>query len=103
MLRPSLLPNPQIWVLFVCVAIHAGLAAIQRPAFESFIQKVVPAEHMAAVMALNSIRWSIGAIISISIAGVIAVTLGPAVAYAIDLVTFAGTFIRGTRSRGSVA
>src|SRR5687767_12115270 len=23
----SLLPNPQIWVLFLCVAIHAGLAA----------------------------------------------------------------------------
>lgn len=87
----ALLPNPQVWVLFLCVAAHAGLAAIQRPAFESFIQKVVPAEHMPAVMALNSIRWSIGAIISVSIAGVIAVTLGPAAAYAIDLVTFAGT------------
>ena len=91
LLANSLLPNPQVWVLFLCVAIHAGLAAIQRPAFESFIQKVVPAEHMAAVMALNSIRWSVGAIISVSIAGVVAVTLGPAVAYAFDLVTFAGT------------
>jgi MFS family permease len=87
----ALIPTPQIWVLFVCVAIHAGLAAIQRPAFESFIQKVVPAELMPAVMALNSIRWSIGAIVSFSVGGVVAVTLGPAFAYGLDLVTFAAT------------
>ena len=87
----SLLPSPRIWVLFVCVALHAGLAAIQRPAFESFIQKVVPAELMPAVMALNSIRWSIGAIVSLSVGGVVAVTLGPSFAYAFDLVTFVAT------------
>lgn len=87
----SLLPRPQIWVLFLCVALHAGLAAVQRPAFESFIQKVIPPELMSAVMALNSIRWSIGAIISPAIAGIIAVKLGPSIAYALDLLTFAGT------------
>lgn len=87
----SLLPNPQVGVLFVCVAAHAGLAAIQRPAFESFIQKVIPPELMSAVMALNSIRWSVGAIVSPAIAGIIAVKLGPSIAYALDLITFAGT------------
>ena len=87
----SLLPPPQVWVLFVCVALLAGLAAILRPAFESFIQKVVPAELMPAVMALNSIRWSLGAIVSLAIGGVVAVTLGPSFAYAFDLVTFAAT------------
>src|SRR3954454_19379762 len=34
----ALLPQPQIWILFVVVGLHAGLAALQRPAFESFIQ-----------------------------------------------------------------
>ena len=87
----SLLPSPQIWILFVCVAIHAGLAAIQRPAFESFIQKVIPPELMSAVMALNSIRWSLGAIISPAVAGIVAVSLGPSFAYAFDLVTFVAT------------
>lgn len=87
----SLLPSPQIWILFVCVAIHAGLAAIQRPAFESFIQKVIPPELMSAVMALNSLRWSIGAIISPAIAGIVIVSLGPSFAYAFDLVTFGAT------------
>jgi MFS family permease len=87
----SLLPNPQVWVLFLCVAAHAGLAAIQRPAFESFIQKIIPAELMAAVMALNSIRWSLGAIISPALAGIVATQFHPAVAYGFDLVTFVGT------------
>lgn len=91
LLANSLLPKPQIWVLFFCVALHAGLAAVQRPAFESFIQKVIPPELMSAVMALNSIRWSVGAIVSPAVAGVIAVKLGPSIAYALDLVTFAGT------------
>src|SRR5688572_9744658 len=46
---------------------------------------------MPAVMALNSIRWSIGAIVSLSVGGVVAVTLGPSFAYGFDLVTFAAT------------
>jgi len=87
----SLLPTPRIWLLFVSVAMHAGLAALQRPAFESFIQKVIPAEMMSAVMALNSIRFHIGMIVGPAVAGVIATQLSPTVAYSIDLVTFAAS------------
>jgi MFS family permease len=87
----SLLPNPQIWVLFLCVAIHAGLAALQRPAFESLIQKLIPPDLMSSVMALNSIRFTLGAIGGPAIAGILAVTVGPWLIYAFDLVTFAGT------------
>ena len=88
LLLNSLLAEPHVWVLFLAVAMHAGLAALQRPAFESFIQKVIPAEMMSAVMALNSIRYSVGAIVSPAIAGVIATQLSAAVAYSIDLATF---------------
>jgi hypothetical protein len=45
-----------------------------RP-FESFIQKVIPPELMSSVMALNSIRYSVGAIVSPAIAGIIATQL----------------------------
>jgi MFS family permease len=89
----SLLPTPQVWVLFIAVALHAGLAAIQRPAFESFIQKVIPTEMMSAVMALNSIRFSLGMILGPAIAGIIATQLSPSVAYSIDLVTFAASLV----------
>src|SRR5205814_1564874 len=87
----ALLPNPQVWILFVVVGLHAGLAALQRPAFESFIQKVIPAEMMSAVMALNSVRFTLGMILGPSIAGIIATQFSPAAAYSIDLVTFAAS------------
>lgn len=89
----SLLAEPHIWVLFVAVAMHAGFAAIQRPAFESFIQKVIPADLMSAVMALNSIRYSIGAIVSPAVAGIIATQLSASAAYTIDLFTFIASLI----------
>jgi MFS family permease len=89
----SLLPKPQIWILFVAVAMHAGFAAIQRPAFESFIQKIIPNELMSAVMALNSVRYSVGAIVSPAVAGIIATQFSASVAYTIDLFTFIASLI----------
>ncbi len=93
LLANSLLPQPQIWILFVAVALHAGLAALQRPAFESFIQKVIPVEMMSAVMALNSIRFSVGMIIGPAVAGIITTQFSSSIAYTIDLVTFAASLI----------
>lgn len=93
LLANALLPQPQIWVLYFAVALHAGLAALQRPAFESLIQKIVPPELMTAVAALNSLRYNFGAIISPSIAGIIAAYFTAASAYAIDLITFAASLM----------
>ena len=84
----SFLPAPHIWVLYLAAAMHAGLAAIQRPAFESLIQKIIPDDLMSAVAALNSLRYNFGAIISPSIAGIIVSYFTVSAAYAIDLVTF---------------
>ncbi len=89
----SLLPQPQIWILFVAVALHAAFAAFQRPAFESLIQKIIPVDLMSAVMALNSIRFSVGAIISPLIGGIIASQFSPKIAYSFDLLTFIASLI----------
>lgn len=89
----SLLPAPQIWVLFVAVAFHGGFAALQRPAFESLIQQIIPSELMSAVSALNSLRYNFGAIISPSIAGLIAASFSASVAYTIDLITFVASLV----------
>lgn len=91
LLANALLPQPQVWVLFLAVGLHAGLAGLQRPAFEALIPKIVPLEYMSSVAALNAIRFEVGFIISPIVGGLIATQLGAATAYAIDLVTFAGT------------
>ena len=93
LLGNSLLPNPRIWVLYVAVALHAGFAAVQRPAFESLIQKIIPNDLMVAASALNSIRYSVGAIISPALAGIIVAGYGVSIAYTIDLITFAATLV----------
>jgi len=88
LLGNALLPQPKIWVLFVVVALHAGLAGLQRPSFEALIPKIVPLEYMSAVSALNSIRFNVGAIISPILGGLLASQFGAKTAYAIDLMTF---------------
>ncbi len=89
----SILPQPQIWVLFLAVALHGGFAALQRPAFESLIQKLFTAELMPAVSALNSIRFNFGAIVSPAIAGILVAQFGSDIAYGIDFVTFAASLV----------
>jgi len=91
LLLNSFLPNPHIWILYVAAALHAGLAALQRPAFESLIQKIMPNEMMSAVAALNSLRYNFGAIIAPSLAGIITSQFTISTTYAIDLVTFVGS------------
>ena len=84
----AFLPRPHIWVLFVCAAFHAGLAALQRPSFEAMMQKIIPPELLASVGALNSVRWNMTTILGPSLAGIILAAFGAGIAYAIDLVTF---------------
>lgn len=81
-------PRPQVWALFVCASLHAGLAALQRPSFEALLQKIVPLELMASVSALNSLRWNVTTILGPSLAGIVLARFGASVAYMIDLVTF---------------
>src|SRR3979409_651077 len=85
------LPRPPVWLLFVFASLHAGLVALQRPSFESLLQKIVPLDLMASVSALNSLRWNVTTILGPSIAGIIVARYGASVAYSIDLVTFAAS------------
>ena len=80
--------RPQVWLLFVCASLHAGLAALQRPSFEALMQKIVPPELMSSVSALNSLRWNVTTILGPSLAGIILARFGAQIAYSIDLVTF---------------
>jgi len=82
------LPRPQVWLLFVCASAHAGLVALQRPSFESLLQKLVPLELMSSVSALNSLRWNVTTILGPSAAGIILARYGASIAYSIDLGTF---------------
>ena len=84
----ALLPRPQVWVLFACAAFFAALTALQRPSLEALIPRVVKAEQMPAVAALQAFRGSLAMVGGPALGGILVVTFGPALAYSVDLVTF---------------
>jgi MFS family permease len=84
----SLLRQPKVWVLFVCAALFAALNGLQRPSREAITPRIVAPEEMPAVAALNSLRFSAGAIAGPALAGVLAAAFGASLTYSIDLLTF---------------
>jgi MFS family permease len=84
----ALLARPLVWLLFVGAALHAAMAALQRPSFEAMLQKLIPLELMSSVSALNSLRWNMTTILGPALAGIILARFGASIAYSIDLVTF---------------
>ena len=51
----SLLPHPQVWVLFLFATAIAGLNGLKRPSLEALTPRLVPAELMPAVSALRAV------------------------------------------------
>ncbi len=83
----ALLPDPQVWVLYVMGAVSTGIASLQRPSLEAVIQQVVKHEQQSAAAVLSSLRWNFGAIVAPALGGLL-VTWSTGAAYAIDTLTF---------------
>jgi MFS family permease len=92
LLLNALLPHPQVWPLFVVSALMMGLASLQRPAFEAALPRLVPLEQITAAVALLSGSQNIGVLLGSSLGGVLAVTPGPWLVYALDAAGFAVSF-----------
>jgi MFS family permease len=100
----ALLPQPQVWVLFVVGALFATVDALQRPSLEALVPQTVTHEQLPGAAALMSLRWSVGFIIGTSLGGLVGAYLGVAVAYGFDLMTYAVSFLllRRLSHRGRV-
>ena len=105
LLGNALLPEPRVWVLFAVGALFAISDSLQRPSLEALVPQTVEHSRLAGAAALMSLRWSVGFILGTSIAGLVASYLGVAVAYAVDAVSFALSFVilLGLHSRGRVS
>ncbi|MBF8185170.1 MFS transporter [Nonomuraea sp. K274] len=84
----AMLPNPQVWVLYVMGAISTGIASLQRPSLEAVIQQVVKHDQQGAAAVLSSLRWNFGAIVAPALGGLLVTVFGAALAYGVDTVTF---------------
>ncbi|MFB4275931.1 MULTISPECIES: MFS transporter [unclassified Nonomuraea] len=84
----AMLPEPQIWVLYVMGALATGMGSLQRPSLEAAIQQVVKHEQQSAAAVLSSLRWNFGAIVAPALGGLMLTAWGTASAYALDTLTF---------------
>jgi MFS family permease len=89
LLLNALLPEPQVWVLFIVAAVMAGFDGIQRPSLDALTPRLVERHELPAASALDSFRGNIGMIAGPAVAGIVIATAGLPVTYGIDVATFA--------------
>ncbi|MBJ7608487.1 MAG: MFS transporter [Candidatus Dormibacteraeota bacterium] len=82
------LPHPQLWVLFVAVALAAGIDAVQRPSLDALVPRIVRPEQLSAAAALESLRGNLGQVLGPPLAGVLIATVGLPGTYGVDVATF---------------
>jgi MFS family permease len=92
LLLNALLPHPQVWPLFAVSALMMAFASLQRPAFEAVTPRLVPLDQITAASALLSGSQNISFLLGSSLGGVLAVTPGPWLVYALDAAAFAVSF-----------
>ncbi len=85
--------KPSVVLIFVVVFLLQAVVGFHRPAMDALNQKMVEPEDYAAIGALGSFRWSIGAIIGPALGGLLIAKFGVKGAYLFDTVTFVAALI----------
>jgi MFS family permease len=80
--------RPSVGALYVFAAALAGLDALQRPALDSLLPRLVPSDEVAAASALFTMEFTIGMIAGPAIGGLLIAAQGATTAYVFDAVTF---------------
>lgn len=89
----SLLHRPLLWVLFAATFAIAGFDGLQRPSLDAMVPRLVTPDQLPAASALMSVRIQVGMIASPAVAGVLLAAGGLAIAYAVDVATFAVSLV----------
>ncbi|GLX99337.1 MFS transporter [Herbidospora sp. NBRC 101105] len=84
----ALLPNPQVWVLYVVGALTAGLYSVRGPSEQAVINQVLRLDQMGAAFALQGLVRSVGGVAGPALGGLIVVSFGVAPSYGINVLTF---------------
>ncbi|MFY9931336.1 MAG: MFS transporter, partial [Streptosporangiaceae bacterium] len=80
-----------VWLLYALVAVSASFRAISSPAQRTFVPSLLPADQVAAGLALNQLSFYITLTAGPALAGLIAAVpaLGLRACYLVDAVSFA--------------
>ena len=99
LLANAALWHPQTWPVFVLAGAIAGLGAIQRPALQGLVPRLVDRDELTAAGAIDALVRTVGMIGGPAFAGLLLAGPGLEWAYAIDAATFAVSLVALTRMR----
>jgi MFS family permease len=95
------LDHPPVWPVFVLAGAMAGLNAIQRPALQGLVPRIVDRDELTAAGAIDALTRTVGMIAGPAFAGVLLAGPGLEVAYAVDAATFAVSLVALALMRAS--
>ena len=87
------LVDPRLWALYAAEALGTACYAIQRPAMDALVPRLVGEENIASAAAVQGIYSSFGHVGGPAIGGILIATVGLTATYAIDVVTFTASLI----------
>lgn len=87
------LPTPSLAVIFLLAGFASFMNGLHRPALEALTPRLVNPEDLAKVSALAPMRHILTTILSPLIGGIFIVSIGPALTYTLDAVSFLISFL----------
>jgi MFS family permease len=99
LLAGALAGHPPLWFLYVVTGLQAGLSGLNQPARSASIPMLVAPERLPAAFALNQVMFNTTLVVGPTLAGVIIAVggldggIGLALAYGVDVGTFAASLI----------
>lgn len=99
LLAGALAGRPPLALIYGANALTAFVGAIEHPARSAMTPRLVGAALLPSALTLNQVLWQAVSIIGPAVAGVVIQATGFGVAYAVDLVTYAGLFLAAALMR----
>jgi len=93
------LGRPQTWPVFALAGAIAGLGAIQRPALQGLVPRLVDRDELTAAGAIDALVRTVGMIGGPAFAGLLLAGPGLRAAYGVDAASFAVSLVALTRMR----
>jgi MFS family permease len=89
-----------VWPVYAIAAASSAVGAFDLPARQSLIPNLVPREHLANALTLNTIMFQVAAVLGPALGGIVIGQMGVAWAYGFNAVSFLVVIIALAMMRG---
>ncbi|WP_405104081.1 MFS transporter [Micromonospora sp. NBC_01412] len=87
----------RVWAMLVLVGVSSALAALNAPARQAFLPRLLPAEQLSAGLALNHLSFQLAMLLGPAVAGILTAGWGTTLCFVVDALTFVAALV-GIRS-----